>query len=446
MLQSRILDRAEGNPFFLEEILRSLIDSGVIAYDESGGRWHTVRELSAFTLPTTLRGLLAARIDRLPREVRQVLQLASVVGRSFTRRVLEDISSPLRRQGEENVPGKRVTEPAVRGDLDAHLVVLLRAQMVREWSRMPEVTYVFKHQLILEAAYDSLLLRKRCFLHRRIAEMLEQFYPERVEEQPGLMAHHWEQAGKAERAIPYLRQAGKRAATQFANADAVVYFSRALDLAPQESADRIGLLLARERVYASQLNREAQGRDLGTLDGLVEILGDNTDRAELAVRQARYCYKINDRTQAIAAAQKAVRLSQSARDEGREAMAQLEWGRLLYAQRKEKAARSHLERALSLARDAGLCQIEAEILHILGGVFHNMGNSERGTTCYEQALRICREIGDQRREGEALRQVGWALLFHLKWSESEKYLRQSLNVSREMGSRGDEAGRSCALV
>ena len=439
VLRSRILDRAEGNPFFLEEILRSLIDNGVIAYDEPGGRWQTVREFSEFALPTTLRGLLAARIDRLPRDVKQVLQLASVVGRSFTRRVLEDISSPLRGQAEESAPRKRMAEPVVRGDLGAHLAALQRAQMVRERSGMPEATYVFKHQLTLEAAYDSLLLRKRRVLHRRMAEVLEQLYPERVEEQPGLMAHHWEQAGKVERAIPYLRQAGKRAVTQFANADAVAYFSRALDLAPQEDAVRYDLLLDRASVYISQLDREAYGRDLVALEELVEVLGDDMTRTELAVRRAGYGNWIKKRTQAIDAARKAVHLAQITRDGSREARAHREWGRALYAQGKFKAALSHFERALSLAHDAGLRQIEAGILHTLGGVWHNMGNGRKGMACYEQALRICREIGDQRREGEALRQVGWALLFHFNWSENERYVRQSLNVSRATGSRGNEA-------
>ncbi|MCJ7551085.1 MAG: AAA family ATPase [Anaerolineae bacterium] len=437
-LGALILDRAEGNPFYVEEILRSLIEDGAIAYDELGGRWQAVREVSELTLPATLRGVLAARIDHLPREVRQVLQLASVVGRIFTQRLLEGLCSPLRGQGEESTSRRRVAEPGVRGALDVHLVTLQRAQMIHERSRVPEATYVFKHQLTLEAAYDSLLLRQRRVLHRRVAEVLELRYPERVEEQPGLLAHHWEQAGETKQAITYLRRAGERAAAQFANAEAIAYLSRALDLAPQGGADRYGLLLARERVYESQLDREAQGRDLAALEGLVEALGDNMEQAELAVRQARFGNRIKERAQAIAAARKAVHLARTAQDEGREAMAHQEWGRALHARGRQKAARSHLEQALSLARDAGLRQTEAEILHILGRVWHSMGDGVRGMACYEQALCICREIGDQSREGEALRRVGWALLFHFNWTESERYLQQSLNVSRATGSRANE--------
>ena len=450
-LRSCILERAEGNPFYVEEVLRSLIDDGVIIFDERGGRWRAVREVSEFALPITLRGVLVARIDRLSREAKQVLQLASVVGRIFGHRVLEAICSPLPRQGEERVSRQRVAGQGVGRALDAHLVALQRAQMVREQSRVPEATYVFKHQLTLEAAYDSLPRRKRRVLHRRVAEALEQLFPERVEEQPGLLAHHWERAGEVEPTILYLRRAGERAAAQFANAEAVAYFSRALDLlsekvaqqTPERTAERYALLLARERVYGLQHDRKAQGRDLASLGGLAEVLGDKTNRAELAVRRARYNTSMGEREQAISAARTAVRLAQDVQDAGREAMAYQEWGRALFSQGKHEAARPHLERALALARDAGLRQVEAGILHILGGVLHNLGDGERGMAYYEQALRLCRQIGDRRREGEALRDVGWALLFHVNWTEGEAYLRQSLNVSRQRGNREDEA---CALL
>jgi len=441
-LRSRILDLAEGNPFYVEEILRSLIDEGAIAYDERGGRWQAVREVGELALPDTLRGVLVARIDRLPRGARQVLQLASVVGRIFGHRVLAAICSPRPTEGEESASRQRV-----EGALDAQLVALQRAQMVRERSRMPEATYIFKHQLTVDAAYESLLRRKRRVLHHRVAQVLEQLFPERVEEQPGLLAHHWERAGEVKRAIPYLRRAGERAAAQFANAEAVAYFSRALDLVPADAAqqiperraERYGLLLARERVYDLQRDREAQGRDLATLAGLGETLGDRAKQAEVAVRRARYSTRIHEREQAISAARTAVRLARAAQDVGCEAMGYLEWGRALFDQGNPQAARPHLERALDLARDAGLRQVEAEALHILGGVLHYLGNGERGMECYERALRICRQIGDRRGEGEALHDVGWALLFHVNWTKSEGYLQESLKVSREVGNRGNEA-------
>jgi predicted ATPase/DNA-binding SARP family transcriptional activator/class 3 adenylate cyclase len=443
-LRARILGHAEGNPFYVEEILRSLIDAGVIVYDEatdpstglrastpeySGvgrtGRWGATRDVADIPLPDTLRGVLMARIDRLPREARHVLQLAAVIGRFFAYPILSAIASP-RPEGEGS--GVRV--------LDDDLVTLQRGQMIRQRTRLPEAAYMFKHQLTQEAAYEGLLRRKRRVLHRRVAEAVEQLFPERVEEQPGLLAHHWERAGEVERAIPYLRRAGEQAAAQFANAEAVAYFGRALDLLPQESVERYTLLLARERVYELMGDREAQGRDLATLKGLAEAHGDKAKQAEVAVRRARYLHRIGEHTKASTVAQAAVRLAQAAQNVRSEAMAYREWGRVLGGREERQR---HLERALALARDAGLRQVEAEILHTLGLVLGNLGDRERQMDCWEQGLRICRQIGDRRREGEALRDVGFSLCHRGNWTEAEGYLRQSLNICRETGNRRDEA-------
>jgi len=211
-LRDRVLDRAEGNPFYVEEILRSLIDVGAIAYDGVSGRWQATREVSELALPDTLREVLLARIDRLPREARQVLQLASIIGRIVPQSLLAAIT------------------PASLATLDEHLLTLQREQMLRERVRVPEATYIFKHQLTQEAAYDSLLHRKRRVLHRRVAEALEQHFPERVEENLGPLAYHWEQAGEIGRAIPYLLRVGEKAAVQYANEEARNYYQHAIEM------------------------------------------------------------------------------------------------------------------------------------------------------------------------------------------------------------------------
>jgi predicted ATPase/DNA-binding SARP family transcriptional activator/class 3 adenylate cyclase len=439
VLRLHILERAEGNPFYMEEIVRSFIDDKVLAYDELEGCWQVDREISTSSVPASLRGVLAARIARLPRDARYVLQLASVIGRFFTRRILVEISyASHKHSGASRLHGD-VADSASSEDLDEQLAVLERAQMVRDWTGASEKTHVFKHQLLLEAAYDSLLSRKRRELHRRVADVLERFYPERVEEQPGLLAYHWERTGDSERAIAYLRRAGERAWDQSANAEAVAYFTRALDLKPKAWSDRYHLLLARAQVYGFQIDREAQGKDLQALQEVVEILDDNTARAELAVRQARYYSLASAYEQAIAAARTATTLTEITHDVEQSAMAYREWGRALHLQGRHRTALLHLERALSIAQNAGLRWLEAEILHILGGVWHNLGNDETGMACYERALHLCREIGDQSREAETLRQVGWELLFHVNWTESERFLQESLVISRTSGSRGNEA-------
>jgi class 3 adenylate cyclase/predicted ATPase len=206
-----ILARAEGNPFYVEEIIRALLDEGVLVPDPEAGGWRVTRDVEEIAIPDTLQGVLLARIDRLPRDTKRVLQMASVIGRNFLYRLLQAI-------------GKQE-----RG-LDNHLLRLQLEEMVRERTRLPELEYIFKHELTREAAYNGILKRKRLLFHRQIAEAIERLFPDRVEEQLGLLAYHWELAGDAEKAVGYLLRAAQRDVRQFANQEAITHFTRGLVL------------------------------------------------------------------------------------------------------------------------------------------------------------------------------------------------------------------------
>ncbi|MFZ5916409.1 MAG: ABC transporter substrate-binding protein [Chloroflexota bacterium] len=208
-LRERILSHAEGNPFYVEEIIRSLIDDGAIVHDQAAGRWQATRDVADITIPDTLHGVLMARIDRLHRESKRVLQLASVIGRLFFYRVLAEIAREQQR-------------------LDDHLLTLQREEMIRERARTPELEYIFKHQLTQEAAYNGLLKKERRAYHRQVAETLERLFPGRVEEQLGLLAYHWERAEEPDKATAYLLQAGDQARLAYAHAEAIDYYQRAL--------------------------------------------------------------------------------------------------------------------------------------------------------------------------------------------------------------------------
>jgi oligopeptide transport system substrate-binding protein len=220
-LLSRILKQAEGNPFYVEEVIRSLIDAGVLVYDEAAASWGMGREGADVVVPETLQGVLVARIDRLAEETKQVLRLASVVGRVFPYRVLARVAAT-------------ETVACEAGGLENHLAALQAQELIRERAQSPELAYVFKHELTQEAAYNGLLKRERRAFHRQVAQALEELFPERVEEQGGLLAHHWERAGDAEQAIAHLLQAGDRARLLTAHAEAVDFYERALVLLKEQ--------------------------------------------------------------------------------------------------------------------------------------------------------------------------------------------------------------------
>jgi ABC-type oligopeptide transport system substrate-binding subunit/class 3 adenylate cyclase len=213
-LRRRILGRAEGNPFYVEEIIRSLMDSGAIVWDASAGRWRAIRDVDDIAIPGTLHGVLMARVDRLQEEAKRVLQLAAVVGRIFLYRVLAAIAQEERRPDDP--------------ELWDHLLTLQQEEMIRERARIPELEYIFKHHLTQEVAYNSLLKRERRAFHRQVAKTLERLFPDRIEEQIGLLAHHWERAEEPEKAAEYLSRAGDQARLAYAHEEAIDYYRRAL--------------------------------------------------------------------------------------------------------------------------------------------------------------------------------------------------------------------------
>lgn len=208
-LCERILARAEGNPLYVEEIIRALMDEQAITRNPATCRWSATRQVDAITIPETLHGVLTARIDRLEEETKHVLQLAAVIGRIFFYRVLAAIAH------EQQA-------------LDARLLTLQQEQMIRERARLPELEYIFEHQLTQEAAYNGLLKKDRRRFHQQVAEVLERLFPERVEAYVGLLAYHWERAESADKAVPYLLQAGDQARLAYAYREAIDYYQRAL--------------------------------------------------------------------------------------------------------------------------------------------------------------------------------------------------------------------------
>jgi predicted ATPase len=179
-LRERILARAEGSPLFLEEVVRALREGGS----------------DDLAIPENVRALLVARIDRLEEGARRALQQASVVGRTFARSVLESIWD-----GAFN--------------LDGPLEALLRAELIHATRQGPEATYVFHHPLTCDAAYGSMLLRRRREIHRRVGEAIERLFPERRAEQAAVLGHHFD-AGGDPRAERYLTTAGDAAERLYA--------------------------------------------------------------------------------------------------------------------------------------------------------------------------------------------------------------------------------------
>jgi DNA-binding NtrC family response regulator/tetratricopeptide (TPR) repeat protein len=207
-LKPLLLARTEGNPFFLEEGVRSLVDDGVLLGDR--GAYQLVKAPEAFDVPGTVQAILAARIDRLPADDRDLLQIASVVGTDVPVAVLAAVAG-------------RASDTLADG-----LARLQSAEFLYETSLVPDTVYTFKHALTHEVAYDSLLYERRRTLHARIVEAIETLHPDRLAEHIERLAHHAVRGEAWERAFAYLRQAGTRAAARSPDWAAVAWFEHAL--------------------------------------------------------------------------------------------------------------------------------------------------------------------------------------------------------------------------
>ncbi len=226
---AEVVGRTDGVPLFVEELTQMMVESGALAL--RGERYELMRPLAQVEIPASLRDLLAARLDRLGR-ARGTAQIAATLGREFGLELLQAVS-PLDRE-------------AVRQDVDK----LVAAGLVHKRRRSGEPGYAFKHALIRDAAYESLPKAERRRLHEHIAETLRAQSPQWEADRPELLAHHYTEAGLAERAIPYWLQGGQRAAGQSANLEAIRHFDRALGLlatlpeTPGHVAQELGLRLA----------------------------------------------------------------------------------------------------------------------------------------------------------------------------------------------------------
>ncbi|MBI1926342.1 AAA family ATPase [Candidatus Poribacteria bacterium] len=207
-VKNLILTKSEGNPFFVEEVIRLLIDSGAV-YRE-GNVWVAKAEIESLAVPDTIQGVIMSRIDRLEEEVKYVLQCASVIGRLFRHRLLAYTSQRER-------------------DLDQHLWRLEDRDLVYEERAVPELEYSFKHVLTQETAYQSLLARRRAAFHRKVAEGIEALYRERLEEFYEELAYHYDESGEVEKTVEYLLKAGEKARRAYVNDEAIRYFQRALE-------------------------------------------------------------------------------------------------------------------------------------------------------------------------------------------------------------------------
>jgi class 3 adenylate cyclase/tetratricopeptide (TPR) repeat protein len=416
-LQELIYRKAEGNPFFVEEVTRSLMESGALR--RSNGRTLLARRIEEITIPDTVQDVIMARLDLLQEEPKRALQTASVIGREFTVRLLE-----------------RTVE--LRGRLEEYLRQLQMVQLIYEPFLSPELAYIFKHALTHEVAYNSMLLVRRKVLHRLVGAAIEALYADRLAEQYETLGYHYERAEEWDRALDYLQKSGDKAMAAFAPKQAVVFYDRALavversgrPLAPERA---IGLHFARGQALFQTSDWDNSSDSLQQMLRAATQAGDSESEG-VALYQIAYTYFWAHRLEdALDFAERARRLALKADDHNTLAGSLITIAGVRQVTGDLQNARTAAEEALQAARRAGAPVLQATALVMAGEVDQFQGQPRRAIEKFDEALGIAR----QEQTPDVLLYALWVTgLAHCSCGEYDRavqYLGEELELSARLG-------------
>jgi adenylate cyclase len=418
---STILSRAEGNPFYIEEFVRMLIEKD--ALKPGGGKWRVASsaEMRAADVPTTLSGLMLTRFDRLPKELQQVLRDASVIGLEFPARLLEEV--------ERRLHGTPTTTP----QLDR----LVEVSMLEPRPATSEPTYAFTHIITQETIYNSLLHSQRPALHRTVAESLEFLYSESVMDQAEALAQHYDRARVRDRAMLYSVLAGNRARARFANYEAIEHYSRALQLAQHlnghESARwqaAIGLGDVEQLIGEYE---EASAFYQAMLEEWTGAKAD--DRAWAMLKLGQVWDKRGDLHEADAWLQKSFRQLDLVRGAASELRGQVysELGWLNLRRGDLTAAQQWLEQGLALVEKTRYYGVQSSILNRLGAVYYNRGQWSEAVRCVERALMLRERLGDVVGYARSLNNLGILKWASGDWDGAQADYRRAFEMHEKIG-------------
>lgn len=421
-LIERVAARAQGNPFYVEELLNYLHDRGLDP--------RRLDAVQALELPTSLHSLVLSRMDQLPLSEQRELKAASIIGREFKDRELHGYCPALG------------SAEAVQADL----IELDRLGFTPRQPDAAEPTHVFKHLVTLEVSYESITHDSRVRLHEDYARYLERQYADGLGPLAPQLAHHFERAQCRAEAGRYLRQAGEQAAAGFANDEALDYFARALRcLSSDDLADRFELLLRRQAIHDLQGRHDQQRADLAELAQLAPRLDHAVERqARVATQRARLDISVGDYAAARAGAQAAIAAIESdapTREHAGELLVdalQLE-ARALFFAGQAAAAQPTLARALALARAQGHARGEVKALSQTGLLHWHTGDYAAAEHWLTQALQLSRSVGDPRMQLDILNNLGVVAKARSRYAEAAGHYAQAQQIARRIGDRIGEA-------
>ena len=422
-LRELIIEHAEGNPYYIEEMIRMLVEDGIIIKEEPVWRIQPSR-LSDLRIPSTLTGVIQARLDGLPKQERTILQQASIVGRVFWDAAVMHINQ-----------GQPLDEISI-----AHILESLQSrEMVfeRQPSAFAEAAeYLFKHVIFREVTYETVLLRQRKKYHSLVADWLIGQHGDRVAEMSGLIANHLVKAGRSAEAVDYFQQAAETAAAKYANEEAADLYQQAIKLTSEQEAEkRFSILFRLENILDLIGDRAAQADVIENLDFIADQLGDQKKKADALLKRAWFFYWTSNYPEMQDVAQQIMALSEHIAYPGlaQEALYALTWVHIQLENFDE--AEGTAQQVLVLASQTGDRMGEGNARNVLCRIDMARGRYAKARDQIEKFLYIAREIDNQDRELTALNNLVAILVILGEYQSAREYGHQMLNLALEVGDR-----------
>jgi transcriptional regulator with AAA-type ATPase domain/tetratricopeptide (TPR) repeat protein len=432
----RLLDaKTDGNPFFVEEVVRSLDESG--ALERRGDTIGLAHPTEAIDVPDTIQDVILARLERLDSRARDTLHVASVIGREFSRHVLERV----------------VTDAGGDGSIDDRVHALLTAELIQKGRVWPEVAYVFRHALTQEVAYQDQREPQRQMLHARIGEAIELVYADRLSEHFGVLAYHFTRARQWTKALEYLLAAARQAEQSFATREALALYDEAKSAAEQQAggianaATLIAIHESKARLYFVRSDFEQSRAEAERILPLARLTGDAVKEGEAlatiawastwgrnldsALRFARAALMVAEPAGALAvqgrahftigfvrgvtgvldesqaALDKAMSLSSAAGDAVHRSLSLSMAGLLRNWEGDYEAAVRLQNEGLSLARDRQLLVPLLFSCFMRGLTLTSQGNYDEAFGSFTEGLALAERVGDEAIHHRLLNCLGW---------------------------------------
>jgi transcriptional regulator with AAA-type ATPase domain/tetratricopeptide (TPR) repeat protein len=378
----RLLDaKTDGNPFFLEEVVRSLYESG--ALERRGDMMDLAHATETIEVPDTIHDVILARLARLDARAREMLHVAAVIGCEFSRRVLEHF----------------VTDADADGSIDDGIHTLLAAELIQKARVWPEVSYVFRHALTQEVAYQDQREPQRQALHARIGEAIELVYADRLSEHFGVLAYHFTRARRWEKALDYLLAAARQAEQSFATREALALYDEAKSAAEQQAggiaapATLIAIHEAKARLHFVRSDFEQSGAEAERILPLARLTGD-------AVKEG-------------------------------EALATIAWASTWG--RKLDAALRFARDALTVAEPAGALAVQGRALFTIGFVRAVTGVLDESQAALDHAIALSTRAGDVTHRSLSLTTAGLLQNWAGDYDAAIRLQDEGLVLARERG-------------